>query len=114
MRRSHEGWGVWGRGGGTHPDLAHSGHGVGPQLVHDRQQHLVTGDLAEVDPGGGGSCIKGRAWVGGVGRAERPLPEEEEEAAADQLHLQALLDVSVEELQQVGDVGEREDQQGDL
>lgn len=63
---------------------------------------------------GGGSRVKGRAWVGGVRRAEHPLPEEEEEAAADQLHLQALLDVAVKELQQLGDVGEREDQQGDF
>lgn len=43
------------RGGGditdTHSDLAHLGHGVGAQLVHDRQQHLVTGDLTEMDPG---------------------------------------------------------------
>lgn len=35
------------------------------------------------------------------------LLEEEEEAAADQLHLQALLDVAVEQLQQLGDVRER-------
>lgn len=35
------------------------------------------------------------------------LPEEEEKAAADQLHLQALLDVAAEEPQQFGDVGER-------
>lgn len=35
----------------THSDLAHLGHGVGAQLVHDRQQHLVTGDLPKMDPG---------------------------------------------------------------
>lgn len=40
----------------------------------------------------------------GVWQAQRHLPEEEEEAAADQLHLQALLDVAVEELQQLRDV----------
>lgn len=35
------------------------------------------------------------------------LLEEEEQAAADQLHLQALLDVAVEKLQQLRDVRER-------
>lgn len=35
------------------------------------------------------------------------LLEQEEKAAADQLHLQALLDVAVEELQQLRDVRER-------
>ena len=35
------------------------------------------------------------------------LLEEEEEAAADQLHLQALIDVAVEQPQQLGDVRER-------
>lgn len=35
----------------TYSDLLHLGDGVGPQLIDDGQQHLVAGDLAEVDPG---------------------------------------------------------------
>lgn len=35
------------------------------------------------------------------------LLEKEEKAAADQLHLQTLLDVAVEQFQQLGDVRER-------
>lgn len=46
--------------------------------------------------------------------SEATLLEKEEEAAADQLHLQALLDVAVEEREQLGDVGERQDQQRHL
>lgn len=42
------------------------------------------------------------------------LLEQEEEAAADQLHLQALLDVAVEQLQQLRDIWERQDQQRNL
>lgn len=40
--------------------------------------------------------------------------EEEEKAAADQLHLQALLDVAVEQRQQLRDVRERQHQQRNL
>lgn len=39
------------------------------------------------------------------------VPEQEEEAAADQLHLQALVYVGVEECEQVGYIGERQHQQ---
>lgn len=104
----------------SHPDLADSGQGVGAQLVHDRQQHLVTGDLAKMDPGGEGEerdpCTPSEAEPKQPGsrRAERHLPEEEEEAAAEQLHLQTLLDEGVEEPQQLRNVGEGEDQQGDF
>lgn len=44
----------------------------------------------------------------------RHLLEKEEEAAADQLHLPTLLDVAVEQPEQLGDVGERQDQQRHL
>ena len=42
------------------------------------------------------------------------LPEKEKKAAADELHLQALLDVAVEELQQLGNVRKRQHQQRNL
>lgn len=44
----------------------------------------------------------------------RHLLEKEEEAAADQLHLLTLLNVAVEQPEQLGDVGERQDQQRHL
>lgn len=40
--------------------------------------------------------------------------EKEEQAAADELHLQALLDVGVEKLQQLRDVRKRQHQQRNL
>lgn len=62
-----------------------------------------------MDPGGDfffflNNQVRGGNQLEGVWQAQRHLPEEEEEAAADQLHLQALLDVAVEELQQLRDV----------
>lgn len=44
----------------------------------------------------------------------RVLLEKEEQAAADELHLQPLVDVAAEKLQQLGDVWERKHQQGNF
>lgn len=34
----------------TYSDFAHFRESIGPELIYDRQQHLVTGDLTKVDP----------------------------------------------------------------
>lgn len=111
----------------TYSDVPYFGDGVRPQLVDHRQQHLVTGYLAEVDPGDThpiisptentsrmrGSllvpvhCDLSTCYVMIRLCRVRRVPEQEEEAAAHQLHLQTLLEVEVEEGQQLGDVGER-------
>lgn len=63
---------------------------------------------------GGGFGLGSRGAVSGAdtSRPGRALPEEEEEAPAEQLNVRAPLDELVEEPQDVGDVGERQHQQG--